>query len=289
MICSMVGRFSATRSLRQAKGLFRVSDREPQFLDIGTNGARRRIAYVHEPARAPSGIGLFWLAGYKSDMASTKATEIARYARETGLGSTRFDYSGHGLSSGKFEDGTIGAWLDEAEAVFLRVTRGPQIVIGSSMGAHIALLLLRRLLRTVPVEAERITALLLIAPAWDMTEELMWKQLPEDARREIVERGVYLQPSEYGEPYAITRALIEDGRAHLLARAPFDPGRPVVILQGRRDEAVPLAHARELLRFLKGRSVKLIEIADGEHRLSRPQDLALLFATLTELAESRHP
>jgi pimeloyl-ACP methyl ester carboxylesterase len=266
-----------------------VSDREPQFLDIGTNGARRRIAYVHEPARAPSGIGLFWLAGYKSDMASTKATEIARYARETGLGSTRFDYSGHGLSSGKFEDGTIGAWLDEAEAVFLRVTRGPQIVIGSSMGAHIALLLLRRLLRTVPVEAERITALLLIAPAWDMTEELMWKQLPEDARREIVERGVYLQPSEYGEPYAITRALIEDGRAHLLARAPFDPGRPVVILQGRRDEAVPLAHARELLRFLKGRSVKLIEIADGEHRLSRPRDLALLFATLTELAESRHP
>jgi pimeloyl-ACP methyl ester carboxylesterase len=262
-----------------------VSDREPQFLDIGTNGARRRIAYIHEPAKTPSGVGLLWLAGYKSDMASTKATELARFARENGYGCTRFDYSGHGLSSGAFEAGTIGAWLDEAEAVFLRVTRGPQIIVGSSMGGYIALLLLRRLLRTNAAEAARIAALLLIAPAWDMTEELMWKQFPEDARREIVERGVYLQPSEYGEPYAITRALIEEGRAHLFARAPFDPGRPVVILQGCRDEAVPLAHARELLSFLDGGWARLIEIRDGEHRLSRPEDLALLFATLNELAE----
>jgi dipeptidyl aminopeptidase/acylaminoacyl peptidase len=119
-----------------------------------------------------------------------------------------------------------------------------------------------------------------------MTEELMWKALPEQARRELMETGVYMQPSEYEEPYAITRTLIEEGRRHLLARAPFDPGRPVVILQGALDQDVPVAHTRELLRFLKGGKVKLTEIPDGEHRLSRPQDLALLFATLDELAES---
>jgi alpha-beta hydrolase superfamily lysophospholipase len=265
-----------------------VSDREPQFLDIGASdgAAARRIAYIHEPAAAPAGLGLFWLSGYKSDMAGTKAGELARFARERGFSCTRFDYSGHGLSSGKFEDGTIGQWLGEAEAVFTRVARGPQIVVGSSMGGHIALLLLRRLMREAPQEAARIKALVLIAPAWDMTEELMWKQFPEEARRELTETGAYLQPSEYDEPYAITRALIEDGRAHLLARETFDPGRPVVILQGGRDKAVPIAHTRELLTFLKGSSVKLIEIADGEHRLSRPEDLTLLFATIEELAES---
>jgi hypothetical protein len=118
-----------------------------------------------------------------------------------------------------------------------------------------------------------------------MTEELMWKQFSHDARRELEETGVYLQPSEYGEPYAITRTLIEEGRKHLFAGKPFDPGRPVVILQGRRDEAVPLAHARALLGFLEGGWAKMIEVPDGEHRLSRPEDLALLFATVEELAE----
>ncbi len=264
-----------------------MRDPEPQFLDIDAadGAAARRIAVLHAPATSAEGLGLFWLAGYKSDMASTKATELAAYARAKGLGYTRFDYSGHGLSGGRFEDGTIGAWLGEAEAVFTRVTQGSQIIIGSSMGGHIALLLLRRLIAERPTEAARIKALVLIAPAWDMTEELMWKQFPADARRELLETGVYLQPSEYGEPYAITRALIEEGRKHLLAREPFDPGRPVVILQGGLDEAVPIAHTRELLSFLKGGSVKLIEIPDGEHRLSRPEDLALLFATINELVE----
>jgi pimeloyl-ACP methyl ester carboxylesterase len=268
-----------------------VSDREPQFLDIGasSSAAARRIAYLNEPAAASSGPGLFWLAGYKSDMASTKATELAAFACERGFGCTRFDYSGHGLSGGRFEDGTIGAWLDEAEAVFCEATSGPQIVIGSSMGGHIALLLLRRLIAERPAAAARIKAMVLIAPAWDMTEELMWKQFSDAARRQLLETGVFLQPSEYGEPYAITRALIEEGRQHLLARAPFDPGCPVVILQGALDEAVPVAHARELLSFLKGGAIKLIEIPDGEHRLSRPQDLALLFATVDELAESTLP
>lgn len=264
-----------------------MSDSEPQFLDIAASGARpaRRIAYISEPPQKPGGMGLFWLSGYKSDMESTKATELAQYAREHGLGCTRFDYSGHGRSSGRFEDGTIGAWLEETEAVF-HTTSGPQIVIGSSMGGHIALLLLRRLMREDPEAAARIKGALLIAPAWDMTEELMWKQFPEEAQRALMETGVYLQPSEYGEPYAITKALIEDGREHLFAAKPFDPKRPVVILQGRLDAAVPFAHSRKLLSFLDGGQARLIEVADGEHRLSRPQDLALLFATLGELVES---
>jgi pimeloyl-ACP methyl ester carboxylesterase len=266
-----------------------VTAGEPQFLDIGASGstAARRIAYIHDSGQAPSGVGLFWLPGYKSDMASTKAIELAAFAHVRGFGCTRFDYSGHGISSGVFEDGTIGAWLAEAEAVFRSVTRGPQIVIGSSMGGHIALLLLRRLMATAPAEAHRIIALVLIAPAWDMTEELMWKAFSPQARHDLETAGVYRQPSEYGETYAITRALIEDGRDHLLARAPFDPGRPVVILQGALDAAVPIAHARELLGFLTGGWARMIEIPDGEHRLSRPQDLALLFATIDEIAQAR--
>jgi pimeloyl-ACP methyl ester carboxylesterase len=130
-------------------------------------------------------------------------------------------------------------------------------------------------------------ALVLIAPAWDMTEELMWKKFPEDARRQLLDTGVFLQPSEYGEPYAITQALIEEGRNHLLARVPFNPGRPVVILQGGRDDAVPLAHVRELTGFIEGGQARLIEIPDGDHRLSRPEDLALLFSTVQELAEGQ--
>jgi alpha-beta hydrolase superfamily lysophospholipase len=219
-------------------------------------------------------------------MASTKATAIADFAREKGIGCTRFDYSGHGISSGRFEDGTIGQWLAEADAVFQKVTRGPQIVIGSSMGGWIALLLLRRLLRDAPAEAKRMAGVVLIAPAWDMTEELMWKKFDAAAKRDLAATGVFLQPSEYGEPYAITRALIEEGREHLLARLPFDPGRPVVILQGAQDAAVPIAHTRELVGFLQGGWAELHEIPDGEHRLSRLQDLALLFGSIERLHPS---
>lgn len=236
-------------------------------------------------ALVPNGTGLFWLSGFMSDMASTKATAVAEWAAERGLASTRFDYSGHGLSGGPFTDGTIGRWLEEAYSVFTRVTAGPQVIIGSSMGGHIALLLLRKLLREQPSEARRIKGFVLIAPAWDMTEELMWKRFGEEARRAIVERGIYEQPSAYGSPYPITRGLIEDGRKHLLAREPFDSGRPIVILQGLQDPDVPAAHTRELTEFLTGGRVKLIEIADGEHRLSRPQDLSLLFDEIGKLVQ----
>ncbi len=263
-----------------------MSESEPQFLEIGRggDGQPRRIAYrVSAPARGD--MSLFWLSGLKSDMASTKAVELTRFAAERGYGCTRLDYSGHGLSSGQFEEGTIGAWLDEAAAVFTRVSQGRQIVVGSSLGGYIALLLLRHLMQSAPEEAARIAGLVLIAPAWDMTEELMWKQFPLSARRQLQDAGVYLQPSEYGEPYAISRTLIEEGRQHLFAGKPFDPGRPVVILQGRLDQAVPIGHTRKLAGFLGG-NAQLIEIPDGEHRLSRPQDLGLLFTKIDELAES---
>lgn len=256
---------------------------EPQTLIVGDAKEARKIAYRRAVPGVRDATGLFWLSGLMSDMASTKATAVADWAASRDLSSTLFDYSGHGISDGPFTDGTIGRWLEEACAVFTRVTAGPQVIIGSSMGGHIALLLLRKLLREQPRDAQRIKGLVLIAPAWDMTEELMWKRFGDEARRAILERGLYEQPSAYGSPYPITRGLIEDGRRHLLARQPFDPGRPIVILQGLQDPDVPAAHTRELVQFLTGGHVKLVEIADGEHRLSRPQDLALLFEEIGKL------
>lgn len=259
-----------------------------QFVEVmsGEGMPPRRIAYRTETAATPDAPGLFWLSGFKSDMASTKAMAVADFARQHGLGATLFDYSGHGQSSGRFEDGTIGRWLDEAVAVFRRITRGPQVVIGSSMGGNIALLLLKRLVSDYPEDARRLAALVLIAPAWDMTEELIWKRMPDAARREIAEAGVACRPSDYGEPYAITRELIEDGRRHLLARRPFDPGRPVYILQGARDPDVPLAHTQALVAFLEGGRTELVVVPDGEHRLSRPEDLALLFDLVGRAVEA---
>jgi pimeloyl-ACP methyl ester carboxylesterase len=267
-----------------------LSESEPQFLDVGPGEVvpARRIAYRADPT-PPGGTGLFWLPGYKSDMASTKATELAVFARAKGYGCTRFDYSGHGVSSGSFEEGTVGAWLEEAEVVFRRLTEGRQIIVGSSMGGYIALLLLRHMMKAAPQDAARIAGLVLIAPAWDMTEELMWKQFNLKARRELEDTGVFQRPSEYGEPYAISRALIEEGRSHLMAKKPFDPGRPVVILQGRLDTSVPIGHVRGLLGLLQGGWAEMVEIPDGEHRLSRPQDLSLLFTKIDELATGRLP
>jgi len=262
-----------------------MAEAKEQFLEVGTGAARRRIACrLTAPARE-GGLGYVWLSGFMSDMISTKATALAKWAAERGDACTRFDYSGHGQSTDrKFADCTLSDWLEEAAEVFTRLTRGPQIVVGSSMGGHIALLLLRKLLAERPEEAKRIKALCLIAPAWDMTEELMWKEFPASVRREIVENGVWLRPSQYGDPYPITKALIEDGRKHLFARKPFDPGRPVHIIHGLLDPDVPWEHTLELESFLTGNWTRVSAVPDGEHRLSRPEDLELLFGVLGELA-----
>jgi pimeloyl-ACP methyl ester carboxylesterase len=265
-----------------------MSAGEPHFLNV----EGRRIAWLSEPA-PDGGTGLFWLSGFKSDMSSTKAEALAEFARGTRaepstrkrvpLGITRFDYSGHGLSGGRFDEGTIGAWLTEAIAVFAK-TSGPQIIVGSSMGGYIALLLLRRLLDRQSAEAARIKALVLIAPAWDMTEELMWKAFSPDQKAALMKEGSYSRPSDYGEPYRITRDLIEEGRAHLLAQRSFDPGRRVHILQGVLDDAVPISHVLKLKTLLIGNHITIDEIPDGDHRLSRPQDISHLLGVIAEMA-----
>ncbi len=255
---------------------------EPQFIDVGTGDARRRIAYRREKHSGSPRPGLLWLAGLKSDMASTKASALADYAAKAGVDCVRFDYSGHGLSSGPFEEGTIGRWLEEAATIFRTIAPGPRIIVGSSTGGYVALLLLKFLLENDPAEAQRITALVLIAPAWDLTEELMWNRFPEDARKAILTNGQYFKPSDYGEPYTITRRFIEEGRRHLLAGKPFDPGRPILVLQGLQDDVVPAEHVRGLETLLDGGHVRITEVADGDHRLSRPQDLALLLRLIEE-------
>ncbi len=266
------------------------SSREPQQLIVGNGSNQRPIAYMTQPRNA-AGVepGIIWLQGFKSEMTSIKATALAEWTAARGLAYTRFDYSGHGRScrapDSRFEDGTISRWLEEACAIFDQVTTGQQIVVGSSMGGYLALLMTRRLLAEAsPSKPCRTAGLVLIAPAWDMTEELMWQRATEEARRAILDVGVWYRPSQYGdEPYAITRGLIEDGRNNLLGTTSWNPGCPVEIIHGRLDPDVPFAHSERLVANLTGSPVNLIEVADGEHRLSRPQDLELLFERISRL------
>jgi pimeloyl-ACP methyl ester carboxylesterase len=185
------------------------SSAPPALIEVGEGNAKRAIAVRARPGRSP---GLFWLGGFKSDMAGTKALALDAWAADHGRACVRFDYSGHGESGGSFEDGTIGRWLEESVAVFRQFCRGPQVVIGSSMGGWMALLLAREIAKQ-PGGNASLAGLVLIAPAPDFTEELMWKGLSPEIRREIETRGVWLRPSQYGNgtPYPITRALIEEG------------------------------------------------------------------------------
>jgi len=254
----------------------------PDFVTVGTGTAARRIAVRARPADAQGGgaPGLFWLSGFNSDMAGTKALALDAWAAEHGRACVRFDYSGHGESGGAFTDGTIGRWLEEALAVFDRCCRGPTVAVGSSMGGWIALLLARELKR----RGTPLAGLVLIAPAPDFTEELMWKSFSDEVKREIETTGVWMRPSEYGDPYPITRGLIEDGRTHLLLGAGIDIGCPVRILQGAQDPDVPWQHAFRLAECLPSDDVVLTMIRDGDHRLSRPQDIARLLAAVAEFS-----
>lgn len=254
---------------------------EPQFFDIGQGAARRHIACLRQAGASP---GAIWLPGLKSDMVSTKATALAEWSAVKRRALLRFDYSGHGRSGGRFEDATYSDWLEEVEVAFSTLTEGPQILVGSSTGGALALSLLRQFIARKSPKADRIKALLLIAPAWDLTEELMWKAFPEEARRAILETGLWLRPSQYGDPYPITRHFIEDGRKHSFASEPWDPGRPVHVIHGRLDPDVPFEHSLRLGHILLGDRMTLTEVPDGEHRLSRPQDLALMFEALDRLS-----
>jgi pimeloyl-ACP methyl ester carboxylesterase len=252
-----------------------------QFIDVtGEGRPPRRIAYLQSPGHRAGAPGLVWLSGFKSDMASTKASVLAEWAAEWGAPCLRFDYSGHGQSTGPIEDFTIGDWLAESLACFETLTDGRQVLVGSSMGGWMALLLARSLIARG--QGGRLKGMVLIAPAWDMTEELMWKQFTPEAHAAMERDGVFYEPSEYGEPYALTRALIEEGRNHLLAGSSFDPGCPVRIIQGMRDPDVPWRHAAALMDLLGTDDVRMTLIKDAEHRLSRDGDLVVLRGAIGE-------
>jgi pimeloyl-ACP methyl ester carboxylesterase len=260
-----------------------AGEAEPAFIEVGQDDGRRRIAVrAREGGASGSGPGLFWLGGFNSDMKGTKALALDEWAAAHGRACVRFDYSGHGESGGTFAAGTIGRWLEESVAVFDRFCRGPQVVIGSSMGGWMALLLARELARR-PAKPASLAGLVLIAPAPDFTEELMWKGFPPEIRQEIETKGVWLRPSAYGDPYPITRALIEDGRNHLLLGSAIEIGCPVRILQGAQDPDVPWRHAFALAHRLPVDDVVLTMIQDGDHRLSRPQDIARIIAAVAEM------
>ena len=247
------------------------------FLEVEPD--KRRIAVRKRPGAGPS---LVWLGGFKSDMCGTKALALDAWAAEHQRACVRFDYSGHGESQGDFVRGTIGRWLEESVAVFEEFCTGPQVVIGSSMGGWMALLLARELARRGASRAS-LAGLVLIAPAPDFTEELMWKGFSPEIRHQIETTGVWLRPSGYGDPYPITRSLIEEGRKHLLLGGAIEIGCPVRILQGAQDPDVPWKHAFALVHRLPAEDVVLTMIQDGDHRLSRPQDIARIIAAVAEM------
>jgi pimeloyl-ACP methyl ester carboxylesterase len=228
-----------------------------------------RLAYERIEGVAPA---FMWLGGFKSDMMGGKATALAAWAQDRGRAFLRFDYSGHGQSGGAFDDGTISVWLSEALALIDARTHGPLVLVGSSMGGWLALLAAR-------ARPDRVQGMILIAPAVDMTQRLMWDQFPDLIRREIEDLGYCDEPSDYGaEPYRITKSLIADGRTHLLMAAPIIFAGPVHILQGGEDPDVPASHAREVADLIEGGPVTFELIPDGDHRLSRAGDLARLIA-----------
>lgn len=244
----------------------------PQWLEVGED--RRRLAFLMQEGE---GAPVVWLGGFRSDMRATKAEALADWARDNGRAYLRFDYGGHGESEGDFGDFTLSDWLGDALAMIKNRCRQRPVLVGSSMGGWIALLAARKLSGTALQPA----GLVLIAPAVDFSEELMWAQMPDSIRRTIVDEGVWLRPSEYSpDPTPITRALIEDGRQHLMFGGEIKAGCPVHILQGMRDPDVPWRQAIKLVEHLSGDPVVLTLVKDGDHRLSTSADIARLQAAV---------
>nr|WP_321455073.1 alpha/beta hydrolase [uncultured Cohaesibacter sp.] len=247
----------------------------------------REIGFKQRLAEKQGLSGLFWMNGYMSNMEGDKALALDGWAAETGCAFTRFDYSGHGVSGGDFLDGTISRWLEESLAMFDQKTDGSQIICGSSMGGWLALLLTKAHIARVGLQNSRIKGLVLIAPAIDMTKALMWDNFDAAAKAEMAATGVFLRPSEYDDgPYQITAKLIEDGKAHLIGDGLIETGCPVHILQGVKDDTVPWHSSVDLVARLARDDVKLTLVKDGDHRLSRPQDLELLIRAVESLLKS---
>ena len=233
----------------------------------------RALAYERLEGKGP---GVVFLGGFKSDMQGTKALALEDWARRAGRAFLRFDYSGHGESSGAFGDGCIGDWAEDARAVIEAVTEGPQVLVGSSMGGWISALLTRQI-------PEKIAGFVGIAAAPDFTEDSMWAGFDAVQRRQLLEEGVVHLPSEYGEPYTITRRLIEDGRRHLVLRQPLPMPFPVRLLQGAADADVDMSVALKLFEHIDGDDVRLSVVKGADHRFSSPGCLALIEANVAEI------
>ena len=232
------------------------------------------IAYHHLSGKGP---GVIFCTGFKSDMTGGKALALETWCRTEAREFTRFDYQGHGASSGRFEDGTIGQWREDALAVLDEVTSGPQVVVGSSMGGWIACLM-------AVARPERIRAIVGIASAVDFTQALLWPRLDSDARRQIEQEGVWLRPSVYDDgPYPITKTLIEDGKNHLLMPGPIAFKGPVRLIHGMQDDAVPWEHSLRIADAMESEDVEIALVKDGEHRLSRDADLARLISAVANV------
>ncbi|MEL7545778.1 MAG: alpha/beta hydrolase [Pseudomonadota bacterium] len=234
----------------------------------------RRLAYRHFEGR--TGVTFVWLSGFKSDMSGTKVTLLEDWAKNVGESFLAFDYSGHGLSDGRFEDGTISEWRDDVIDIISGLTDGPLVLVGSSMGGWMALLAANEL-------KNRVRALVLIAPAPDFTQKLIWAGMKPDAREEVEREGRTLFPSDYGDPYPISKALIDDGESWSVLDEPITFDGPVRILQGMNDEDVPWQHAFRLIKAITSEDVIFQLIKDGDHRLSRDEDIARLIKFCSEL------
>lgn len=227
----------------------------------------RRLAYHQIAGKGP---GVVFLGGFKSDMQGTKAVALQDWAQKAGHAFLRFDYSGHGQSSGSFEDGAISDWLADAKAAIQELTQGPQVLVGSSMGGWIALLLARMM-------PERLAGLVTVAAAPDFTEAGFWAGFTQEQRQTVLEHGRIELPSDYADsPYVITRRLIEDGRTQLVLNQPLPLPFPVRMLQGTADTDVPVDWAMQLLDHATGPDIRLTLVQGADHRFSTPECLSLI-------------
>ena len=242
---------------------------------IATKPDGATIAYHRIPGKNP---GVVFLGGFKSDMTGTKALALHEYCEKRGRAYLRFDYQGHGQSSSSFEEGSIGTWADDAQFAITTLTEGPQILVGSSMGGWLMLLVAKS-------EPQSAAGLVGIAAAPDFTEDLIAAEFTSDDYAAMDRDGYIDMPSEYddGEAYRITKKLIDDGRHHLLLRAPLKIDQPLRLLQGMEDKDVPYETALHIAEAVTGDDVSIYLIKDGDHRLSRDQDLKQLFQTLDDL------
>ncbi len=252
-----------------------MTEQEFQYKTLKAND--QTIAYRVDGEANPGRPNLLFLPGFFSDMTGSKASFLAARCIEDRRQLTRFDYSGHGQSSGQFIDGCIGDWLADALAVVDAVTTGKLILVGSSMGGWIMLLL-------ALARPDRVAGLVGIAAAPDFTEDLVWDLLSREQKAEMQDKGVIYEPSEYGAPVPYTLKLVQDGREHLLLRAPINITCPVRLIQGRQDKDVPWQTAEKLKKQLRSKDVRIHYVEDGEHRLSRNEDLELLWKAVESLA-----